>query len=100
MEPQRVSARIRLLPDELFQPEEYFGDFNWVAARNCVKFSLSNRRMYLNPRKYNAFQRFLALPKDQAKETRVWRWYVTTGGHPPFDPNKHYEQGLSGGRRG
>jgi len=65
-------------------------NFYWVAARSCVRFYLSNKRLNINPAKYHSFQRFLSLPADQARESNVWRWYFRTGGHPPYDPFKEY----------
>jgi hypothetical protein len=70
--------------------EDATGNFYWVAARNCVRFYLSNKRLNINPEKYHSFQRFLSLPAEQARESNVWRWYFRTGGHPPYDPFKEY----------
>jgi hypothetical protein len=36
------------------------------------------------------------LPIEKASKTNVWRWYFTTGGHPPYDPSKRYCPGRPG----
>ena len=93
----RENSRLKIIlgqdfpkPIKLDKIDRVEGDFDWAAARNCVKFYLLNKRLNLNPPKYRAFQNFLDLSKEQARKTNVWRWYFQTGGHPPYDPNKHY----------
>jgi hypothetical protein len=66
------------------------GDFYLTAARNCVRFYLGTRRNVLNSPKHSSFKAFLTLPATDAKRTNVWRWYLSTGGHPPYDPSRRY----------
>ena len=32
----------------------------------------------------------MAMSAAQARKSNVWRWYFTTGGHPPYDPKERY----------